>query len=112
MNSFKIGTTIIKEEGFTGIYKGLSASLMRQFTYSSARIGAYPLMKDLIQRDKEKPLGVLGKIAASSKFFLSKIKNFTSDFWSNWFHGWFTCRFNQRKDASRCKITSRFFFKS
>jgi hypothetical protein len=68
MNSFKIGTTILKEEGFSGMYKGLSASLMRQFTYSSARIGAYPLMKDLIQRDKEKPLGVFGKIAASSKF--------------------------------------------
>lgn len=64
INSFKIGVNIIKQEGFFGLYHGLSASLARQFTYSSARIGSYPYMKALIQSDPKVPLGLVGKISA------------------------------------------------
>lgn len=39
LNSFQIAKLTFKQEGFFGLYQGLSASLARQFTYSAARIG-------------------------------------------------------------------------
>jgi dicarboxylate transporter 10 len=67
VNAFRIGINVVKQEGLFGLYQGLSASLARQFTYSAARIGSYPYMKTLIQRDEKVPLGVFGKISAASK---------------------------------------------
>jgi len=64
-NSFTIGVEIVKQEGFFGLYKGLSASLMRQFTYSSARIGSYPFIKDLFHKDKTKPLYLYIKVISA-----------------------------------------------
>jgi hypothetical protein len=49
-------------EGYLGLYKGLSASLSRQFTYSSARIGSYPFMKKIVQPDETKKLNLFEKI--------------------------------------------------
>lgn len=43
-----IGTffSIIRNEGIMAIYSGLSASLLRQATYSTARFGVYEFLKD------------------------------------------------------------------
>ncbi|KAK1519203.1 hypothetical protein CPAR01_15641 [Colletotrichum paranaense] len=38
-------THIIRNHGVTGLYNGLSASLLRQMTYSTVRFGAYEEMK-------------------------------------------------------------------
>lgn len=38
--------TIVKTEGILGIYSGLSASLLRQGTYSTARFGVYEALKE------------------------------------------------------------------
>ncbi|KXH61388.1 hypothetical protein CSAL01_05221 [Colletotrichum salicis] len=38
-------THIIRNHGITGLYNGLSASLLRQMTYSTVRFGAYEEMK-------------------------------------------------------------------
>jgi hypothetical protein len=44
---------IIKEEGVRGIYKGLSASLLREGSYSTLRLGLYePIKEGLGYRDK------------------------------------------------------------
>ncbi|KAF8641014.1 hypothetical protein AX17_000659 [Amanita inopinata Kibby_2008] len=43
--------TSIRESGFRSLYTGLTASLMRQMSYSLVRIGAYEKMKAEIARD-------------------------------------------------------------
>lgn len=38
--------TIIKDEGFTKFYRGLSAGLVRQATYTTTRLGIYNQLLD------------------------------------------------------------------
>ena len=45
-NSFHAITSIIKTEGITGIYTGLSAGLLRQATYTTSRMGIYQSLLD------------------------------------------------------------------
>ncbi len=45
-NSFDAIKTIVKAEGITGIYAGLSAGLLRQATYTTARMGIYQSLLD------------------------------------------------------------------
>ncbi|CAH8833700.1 unnamed protein product [Trichobilharzia szidati] len=40
-NSFQVLLSVIRNEGFFAIYSGLSAGLLRQATYSTARLGIY-----------------------------------------------------------------------
>lgn len=63
VNSFAITKQIVNTEGITGLYKGLSASLLRQFTYSGARIASYPYIKNALQTG-EGYLSLERKIAA------------------------------------------------
>jgi Mitochondrial carrier protein len=42
-------STILKEEGLLGLYRGLHASLLREGTYSTIRMGLYHPIKDLIK---------------------------------------------------------------
>lgn len=45
--------SILKNEGIVGLYAGLSASLLRQCTYTTARFGMYDALKEhVIPRDK------------------------------------------------------------
>eukprot|EP01122_Echinamoeba_exundans_P015264 TRINITY_DN7166_c0_g1_i1.p1 TRINITY_DN7166_c0_g1~~TRINITY_DN7166_c0_g1_i1.p1 ORF type:complete len:308 (+),score=73.23 TRINITY_DN7166_c0_g1_i1:70-993(+) len=46
---------VVRREGFFSLYKGLSASLLRQVTYSSTRFGAYGPIKELISGDDPNP---------------------------------------------------------
>lgn len=39
---------IVKEEGFFALYKGLSASLLREATYSTIRLGMYEPFKEML----------------------------------------------------------------
>lgn len=49
----KLVTNILKNENIMGLYSGLSAALLRQCTYTTARFGAYDLIKQkLIPRDQ------------------------------------------------------------
>jgi len=49
--------TMITTEGFTSIYAGLSAALMRQAVYGTARIGLHRTFSDYLQnRNEGKPL--------------------------------------------------------
>ena len=42
--------TLFKAEGLGGIYRGLSASLLREMTYSSIRFGMYEPIRDKFQK--------------------------------------------------------------
>ena len=59
--------------GFLALYKGLSASLLRQGTYSTIRFGVYEQLKEIFSTPGEPiPLGHLILMAsASGWYFLS-----------------------------------------
>ncbi len=56
---FSLMVSTFKTEGPRGLYVGLSASLLRQMTYSVTRFGAYDKLKEMtIQNNGDgKPLG-------------------------------------------------------
>ena len=45
---------IVKNEGIRGLYNGLSASILRQATYSTMRFGTYDKLKSAITKNKGK----------------------------------------------------------
>lgn len=47
-NPFKIATRIIAEDGITGLYKGLSAAILRQCTYGLTRLGVFRTITEYI----------------------------------------------------------------
>lgn len=58
--------TIVREEGFTALYKGVQPALLRQATYGAMRIGLYEPIKTfysgLLGTDPRQPPTVLSKI--------------------------------------------------
>lgn len=46
-NTLDALTKILRNEGFIGIYSGLSAALLRQATYTTTRLGVYTQLNDL-----------------------------------------------------------------
>jgi solute carrier family 25 oxoglutarate transporter 11 len=48
----KIGRDIIANEGFGALYRGLGAGLLRQATYTTARLGIFRTMMDIIEKDR------------------------------------------------------------
>ena len=42
---FSTAALVVRTQGPTGLYKGLSAALMRQATYSATRFAAYDFFK-------------------------------------------------------------------
>ena len=60
---------VFKNEGFSGLYRGLSASLMRQLTYSTTRFGVYEELKsDFTTASASPPLPGLIAMASASGF--------------------------------------------
>lgn len=47
-NPFTVAVNIVRHDGIFGLYKGLSASLLRQATYSMTRFGVYGPVKNFI----------------------------------------------------------------
>eukprot|EP01006_Ploeotia_vitrea_P036408 TRINITY_DN66017_c0_g1_i1.p1 TRINITY_DN66017_c0_g1~~TRINITY_DN66017_c0_g1_i1.p1 ORF type:complete len:347 (+),score=167.23 TRINITY_DN66017_c0_g1_i1:134-1042(+) len=48
-NPLKLAGTVIKQDGVLGLYKGLSAALLRQATYTTARMGIYSKVEGLLK---------------------------------------------------------------
>ncbi|XP_037954433.1 mitochondrial 2-oxoglutarate/malate carrier protein-like [Teleopsis dalmanni] len=46
-SSLQVASSIFKDQGIPGLYKGLSAGLLRQATYSTARLGMYSYLNGL-----------------------------------------------------------------
>ncbi|KAK5661472.1 hypothetical protein OQA88_11374 [Cercophora sp. LCS_1] len=60
---------IIKADGVRGLYNGLSASLLRQITYSTTRFGIYEELKTrFAPRDKQPSFPLLIAMASASGF--------------------------------------------
>lgn len=55
----QLTSRIIRSQGVTALYNGISASLLRQMTYSTTRFGIYEVGKQSFGSD----LGFLGKVA-------------------------------------------------
>ncbi|KAL5014746.1 hypothetical protein ScPMuIL_009016 [Solemya velum] len=53
--SFHAIRAILKNEGLTGLYTGLSAGLLRQATYTTTRLGIYTTLFDLFSRNDHPP---------------------------------------------------------
>ncbi|CAK1354811.1 unnamed protein product [Cercospora beticola] len=58
-------THVVKSEGATGLYRGLSAALLRQITYSTTRFGVYEELKQTFDDGVSKP-SITSLIAMSS----------------------------------------------
>eukprot|EP00128_Syssomonas_multiformis_P001804 Colp12_sorted_trinity150504_noHs@20663 len=48
---------VVTSQGFTGLYSGLSASLLRQMTYTTTRLGLYEQLKNSFQKGDKSSLG-------------------------------------------------------
>jgi solute carrier family 25 oxoglutarate transporter 11 len=49
----RTGYLVVKHEGTFGLYKGLSASLMRQASFIGTKFGAYDLLKSAVPKDAD-----------------------------------------------------------
>ncbi|CAG2101769.1 unnamed protein product [Medioppia subpectinata] len=52
---------VIKNEGFSGLYVGLSAGLLRQASYTTVRLGVYASLFEKVSGDSGKPPGFFTK---------------------------------------------------
>jgi len=52
-----VGVNIVKTSGFTAIYNGISAAVLRQATYSTTRFAVYESSKSLINKNSTKKSG-------------------------------------------------------
>lgn len=53
-NPIAVAASIIKNEGMGGLYKGLSAGLLRQATYTTTRMGIFNSMLQNQEKDGQK----------------------------------------------------------
>jgi len=51
-NPIKMASTIIKEEGFLTMYRGLSAGILRQLTYGMSRLGIFQTLEAKFKDEK------------------------------------------------------------
>lgn len=56
---------IFSTEGIPGLFRGLTASLLRQFLYSGTRFGVYDITKDVLGDTPENPLPLYLKVPSS-----------------------------------------------
>lgn len=57
LSSLQIARKILKSEGVTGLYYGISASVLRQMTYSTVRFGVYEIGKQYYGSGSVKEMG-------------------------------------------------------
>lgn len=48
-----VAKDIIAKDGAGGLYKGLSAGLLRQATYTTARLGIFQIFSDMLKKQNE-----------------------------------------------------------
>ncbi|XP_055313538.1 mitochondrial 2-oxoglutarate/malate carrier protein-like [Sitodiplosis mosellana] len=61
-NTFDALTKILRNEGVTGIYRGLGAGFMRQATYTTTRLGVYTGLNDSYKNKYEGQPGLLASM--------------------------------------------------
>jgi len=63
-NPVAICKEIIKNEGFSSLYKGLDAGIIRQLTYTTARMGIFRWTSDALKKEGEKSIPLWKKAVA------------------------------------------------
>lgn len=61
-NTFDAITKIVGKEGFTGVYQGLGAALLRQATYTTTRLGVYTQLNDAYVEKYQKSPNLLASM--------------------------------------------------
>lgn len=49
----QVAKDIIAKDGAGGLYKGLSAGLLRQATYTTARLGIFQIFSDMLKQQNQ-----------------------------------------------------------
>ncbi|KAI7664067.1 hypothetical protein KC318_g7952, partial [Hortaea werneckii] len=70
---------VVKGDGFSGLYRGLSASLLRQITYSTTRFGVYEELKEVFTTGVASPSFPALIAMASTSGFLGGIAGNPAD---------------------------------
>ncbi|KAJ5478779.1 hypothetical protein N7530_004288 [Penicillium desertorum] len=71
---------ILKNNGFTGLYSGLSAAMLRQITYSTTRFGIYEELKSRVAPTSDRAPGLVTLIGmASASGFIGGIAGNPAD---------------------------------
>lgn len=65
-NAFDAAVKIVKGEGPTALFKGLSPALLRQSTYGSMRYGFYTPIKKVMGMEDPKNVSLWKKVVAGS----------------------------------------------
>ena len=69
-NMFQMFVHVAKDDGIRGLYRGLSAALLRQATYSMTRFGVYESLKDRFSSGTKEPSFLALVAMASTSGFL------------------------------------------
>lgn len=64
MGMLQMGKHIVSSDGVPGLYKGLTATLLRQAVYSGVRFGVYDMVKDYLHDPSQKTVPIWVKAAA------------------------------------------------
>lgn len=73
MTLFRMSKTVFATDGFFGFYSGLSASLLRQLTYTTARFAVYETAKKQILSEKTLSFAEKVFLAAFSGIFFNNL---------------------------------------
>jgi hypothetical protein len=65
MLQLAVAKEIIAKDGAGGLYKGLSAGLLRQATYTTARLGIFQIFSDLLKQQNQ---GKVHQLSSSTVF--------------------------------------------
>lgn len=59
----QVARDIIAKDGAGGLYKGLSAGLLRQATYTTARLGIFQIFSDMLKQQNQ------GKVSSAHRCY-------------------------------------------
>ncbi len=65
MLQLAVAKEIIAKDGAGGLYKGLSAGLLRQATYTTARLGIFQIFSDMLKQQNQ---GKVHRLSSSTVF--------------------------------------------
>ena len=67
---FSIAANMIRNQGVGSLYKGLSAGLLRQATYTTARLGIYNNIFEAAKKMNDNKVGCMASMCALTYFHL------------------------------------------
>lgn len=114
----RLAINIVKQQGISALYSGLTASLLRQLTYSTARFGIYEVLDNLflkqkLRKSELKLIYIFSGVQTVRWWCKSWQHSFLSEsndswfVWSMWWNCWNTRWLDKCPHAKRCQTSSR-----